>query len=184
MKKINNSIDKRFKDIELNDAVTLSTFLDPQFKNCLFSGPDTMTKIKDTIASLDNNQNNHQEDDEIINKPSSLNRSSIWKFLEDIPDNPSKVPALKSDILKDFSFYSSFKRIGLTECPLKWWKENESNFPHLAKIAKKYLSAPPSSVFSERVFSLAGNIITERRSSLLSSKAEMLVFIKSNNKFF
>ena len=61
-----------------------------------------------------------------------------------------------------------------------WWKDNTSRFPLLAKLARKYLSAPPTSVLSERLFSSAGDIYTEKRNRLSPDKAEQLLFIKGN----
>ena len=55
-------------------------------------------------------------------------------------------------------------------------------FPYLAKIVLKYLSAPPTSVPPERLFSGAGNIYDEKRNRLAPEKAEMLLFIKNNFK--
>ena len=40
--------------------------------------------------------------------------------------------------------------------PFKWWAVNFNCYPLLSKLAKKYLSAPPTSVASERVLSGAG----------------------------
>lgn len=55
--------------------------------------------------------------------------------------------------------------LGSTKCAkdrdttlLQWW-HNEFIFPRLATLARKYLTNPASSVPSERVFSLCGNII-------------------------
>lgn len=46
---------------------------------------------------------------------------------------------------------------------LEWWKTNEHVYPHLALLAKKYLSCQESSVPSEKVFSLAREIVNEKR---------------------
>ena len=43
-----------------------------------------------------------------------------------------------------------------------------------------YLGPPASSVPSERLFSTAGGVITERRARLLSDNAESLIFLKYN----
>ena len=56
-------------------------------------------------------------------------------------------------------------------------QENENNFPILAEFAKKYLSAPATSVASESVFSLARNIYDYKRTNLDPKNAEMLMFL-------
>ena len=42
--------------------------------------------------------------------------------------------------------------------PFKWWALNLKSYPLLSTLARKYLSAPPTSVASQRVFSGAGII--------------------------
>ena len=44
----------------------------------------------------------------------------------------------------------------------------------------KYLSAPPSSVSSERLFSAAGRVYTENRNRLSPDTAEKLIFLMKN----
>lgn len=63
------------------------------------------------------------------------------------------------------------------DSPLKYWGVNKIRFPTLAKIARKYLSAPCSSVESERLFSSVSHIIDENRNSL-TDNAEKLLFLK------
>ena len=64
---------------------------------------------------------------------------------------------------------------------LLWWSRNVHNYPILSKVAKRYLCIPATSVPAERVFSTAGLIINEKRSSLLPQNADMLIFL---NKTF
>jgi len=49
-------------------------------------------------------------------------------------------------------------------------------------LAKKFLSTPASSVYSERFFSEYGNIFEEKRSRLLPKSGEKLVFLHHNMK--
>ena len=63
---------------------------------------------------------------------------------------------------------------------LNWWKQNKQEFPRLQLVAKKYLSAPASSVYSERLFSEAGNVFEEKRSRLLPNTGEQLLFLHHN----
>jgi len=37
-----------------------------------------------------------------------------------------------------------------TDDPLKWWEKNARYYPNLAEMVMKYLSAPATSVYSER----------------------------------
>jgi hypothetical protein len=60
--------------------------------------------------------------------------------------------------------------------PLEWWKKNRSSFPLIAKVAQKYLSVPATEASSERVFSVASNIITKRRNRLTPEHSEDLIF--------
>lgn len=64
--------------------------------------------------------------------------------------------------------------------PLPWWRDNQSRFPLLSKVARKYMCICATSTPSERVFSAAGNIVTPVRSSLKPHKVNMLVFLARN----
>ena len=66
----------------------------------------------------------------------------------------------------------------------KYWYRHKNEWPALTRLALSYLSCPPSSVTSERVFSLAGNIVTKKRCALLPGNIGKLAFIKFNNKRF
>ena len=57
---------------------------------------------------------------------------------------------------------------------------NMLRFPLRAKLARFFLGAPPTSVPSERLFSIAGDVISDHRSSILPENAEKLIFMKCN----
>ena len=62
----------------------------------------------------------------------------------------------------------------------KWWNLNKSKYPHLASFARKYLSAPLSSVYSERLFSEAGNLYENKHNRLLPNTGENLLLLHHN----
>ena len=66
----------------------------------------------------------------------------------------------------------------------EWWKMNSTRLPMLAKLAKRLLSAPSSSVESERLFSIGGNIYTPKRNRLTAEHGEMLMFLYFNLRAF
>ena len=63
---------------------------------------------------------------------------------------------------------------------LKWWAGKKDELPLLAELAREYLCIPASSSPSERLFSHAGNIVTDTRHSLDPENVSMLIFIKEN----
>ena len=64
-----------------------------------------------------------------------------------------------------------------TEDPLRWWKGNASRFPHLQRLARRYLCRPCTSVPSERIFSAAGNTVTKGRTRLDPDTVDELLFL-------
>lgn len=73
--------------------------------------------------------------------------------------------------------------VDLSINPLDWWSKNENRYKNLIKLAKRYLGIPATEVASERVFSTAGNIITDKRKRLSEEHVEQLVFLSTNSKF-
>ena len=69
-------------------------------------------------------------------------------------------------------------KVGVFNDPLPWWKENCNRFPLVAALARQMLATPATSAQSERLFSKAGQIVTDRRSSLGSDSVELLLFFK------
>ena len=63
-----------------------------------------------------------------------------------------------------------------------WWSTHSKLYPNLATLAKQYLCIPASSMESERIWSLAGNILTKNGASLKAENLEMLIFVHHNRK--
>ena len=78
--------------------------------------------------------------------------------------------------------YKMFKPSSPDSNPLKWWKLHENQFPLLARVAKKILCVPATSVPSERVFSTAGDIVTASRANLKWYHVDKMIFLKHNMK--
>ncbi|XP_076683806.1 E3 SUMO-protein ligase ZBED1-like [Andrena cerasifolii] len=76
--------------------------------------------------------------------------------------------------------YMDDKIIEAESCILKWWRDNRTRFPKLARAAQNILGVPASQAYSERLFSRAGNIVTEKRTCLLCHRVEQLYFLSAN----
>lgn len=62
--------------------------------------------------------------------------------------------------------YLDDKILPKNQSPLEWWKLNKNSYPHLAVLARKMLNSLATCVPCERLFSVAGNILSERRTRL------------------
>jgi len=78
----------------------------------------------------------------------------------------------------DLKHYLNRPVIALNEDPMNYWF-NKSIYPSLRMIAKQYLPIVATSVPSERLFSKAGNIITENRSRVSPKHLQNLLFLNS-----
>lgn len=64
--------------------------------------------------------------------------------------------------------------------PLIWWRDNQSEFPNLARVARKWLGVCATSTASERVFSSCGLALNAKRTKLHGTTLEAQVKLKYN----
>ena len=76
----------------------------------------------------------------------------------------------------------NYKRMKVREAqdPLKWWKERQHCYPMLAALARIILCIPATFALSERIFSTATNIITNKRTSLDPEIAGDMIFLNQS----
>ena len=63
-----------------------------------------------------------------------------------------------------------------------WWNIHDESLPLLAFFGQGHLPHPVTSSKSERMFSVAGNVVTPRRACLALEYVEACVIVKSNLK--
>lgn len=66
---------------------------------------------------------------------------------------------------------------------LEWWKINEPRFPNLSQLAKAIIGIPATSTPSERLFSVAGNVVSKKRTCLNPENVDIILFLNKNLKF-
>lgn len=63
---------------------------------------------------------------------------------------------------------------------LKYWKKMQGQFPWLSALAKSILCILATSTPSERVFSIAGLVVTAKRSCLHPLRVHKIIFVHNN----
>ena len=62
---------------------------------------------------------------------------------------------------------------------MSWWNENTNLYPGLSVVARNVLCVMATSAASERNFSLAGHVVSARRSRLNSSSVNNILLMNN-----
>lgn len=76
--------------------------------------------------------------------------------------------------------YMDLPYLNLKEDPMQFWKNHFSVLDPLTELALKYACIPATSVPSERIFSKAGQIVSQRRNRLSQKNVNILIFLNKN----
>ena len=113
----------------------------------------------------------------------SKKKTSIFEYDDDVIPQQETCDQQWSELYHQVNHY---KNIRMTKEEkentnvLTWWKDHKHTFPNLFKLVKVFLHIPATSVPSERIFSLAGYIVCDRRSKILATNVDKTIFLKKN----
>lgn len=116
--------------------------------------------------------------------PPSTSKSSFSSLYDRILEEHDEPAGGTQAVVIQMQMYLKEPTMGEKDSPFQYWANNHARFPLLADVAVKFLSAPSTSVESERLFSTASNIVDEKRNRLTAERAEMLIFLKKNLPIF
>ena len=170
---------QRYSDTDTNQLLSVCSFLDPRFKKRL-TEEDMCVSIEFLKKELLDFEDS-SEDGASVSLSEPRTKQSAWSRI--LGDGPEEIPAnitTQDKITQEIESYLRLPVHDIDDCPLKWWKSEDTKFPLLAKMAKKYLCVCATSVASERVFSLAGYIASNVRNCLKPSKIDQLTFLARN----
>ena len=178
---VSASLNARFGELEKNKFCALSTFLDPRFKDSVFEHSSTRQHVTLWLQTEPVNI----VEDILYEPPKKIVHvdSDLWSNFDEhlrsnsqgSGDQPQTTP-----VITEICSYRSEPLVQRTESLLLWWIQNGERFPTLKLIARKYFSVPQTSVPSERVFSIAGEIYSKKRSCIKPKHASQLLFIHHN----
>ncbi|XP_073722443.1 zinc finger BED domain-containing protein 4-like [Misgurnus anguillicaudatus] len=181
------AVKRRFSDVEEQPIYSIATLLDPRYKNRFFSNTDTAANAKEMLMRELLSSSGEEEDHDLHEPPARKPRrdqasSSLDSIFDEIADEQALVLLNRAQVgsTAQLETYLGETTISREDKPLQYWAVNKMRFPTLAKMASRYLSAPCSSVDSERLFSSVSHIVNESRNRITADHAEMILFIEKN----
>ncbi|XP_043271191.1 E3 SUMO-protein ligase ZBED1-like [Venturia canescens] len=181
------AFEKKFGRIEYMNLLATATILDPRFKKMYFRFPEAyaraLMKLKREIQNFSMGSEQCQKEKISLiaeKKVLDLEENSLEAFHENLSrSSQSQVSTETGDLIPtDLKHYLSQPTHPYSEHPLEYW-HNNNVYPDLKKAANRYLHIVATSVPSERLFSKAGNIMTERRNRLSPKHLQELLFLSS-----
>ncbi|XP_051810923.1 zinc finger BED domain-containing protein 4-like [Acanthochromis polyacanthus] len=157
---------ERFVD---NEWLKIATALDPRFKDLKCLPKSDRERVWTTLGQLLHEQSPPRQSFE--DKPPK--KKGLLQMGSDSESDEELLP----DRL--MHLYRAEPTISIENCPLEWWSAHWRAHEKLALLACKYLTTLATTVPCERLFSVAGNIVNKKRSSLLSDNVNKLVCLNS-----
>ncbi|XP_012218110.1 zinc finger BED domain-containing protein 4-like [Linepithema humile] len=185
MLRISEALEKRFKELESNQVLAVATILDPRFKKLAFESrlkcANAINKINRlmNVASIKENVGQTAKNSGPIENNED---NDIWSFHDhqnEVQTSGYEPGSNGDEIHIELQQYINQPRIPRKNDPLGYWKMVQTAFPTLSKIAIFYANAVTSSVPSERLFSEAGIVVTDRRNRLTGERVNILLFLSS-----
>ncbi len=204
------SVRNRFGSYFSDKNLILSTYLDPRFKTtfladeycgknleetlqqwmtediCSIVSPSSICQVSES-SDLSSDSKSDEENENAFNFSFDSCFAEFKKKKKEKSKETNTQTQEESFFLSNRNFlkvemarYQELEMIKNDENSLQWWAANKGSFPKMSILAKKYLCAPPSSVQSERLFSIGGIIYSPKRNRLKSETGEMLMFLHYN----
>lgn len=193
VKELQASFKKRIATYEEKHIFEMASALDPRFKLQWAKGEKKarleaeLEKKASAISHLITKTHNtpkfsRSSDDETSQPPAKKSRQEDHEDILDVFMEQLECPSSPqvSPIKTEVSSYLSAPLLDRTKDPLAYWTSNEAQYPHLARLAAKYLAVPASSAPVERLFSIGGMTFRPDRCRLSDKVFQELMFIRSN----
>ena len=175
---------RKFSHAEQHYTMAVSTLLNPRFKKLAFADTSAVNnavrRLTAEVQTLITNKfiastSNNEEAAE-----TEVEKDTLWASFDTKVAQATSHRTDATDAFLEIKRYFETKVIERKSDPLLWWRSNGGQFPHVMEVAQKYLAIPGSSVPSERLFSKAGELVSQRRSCLKPKTIDMILFLNKN----
>ena len=181
------NLSSRYQLFEVSHLIEMSCFTDPRFKSMPFLQKEEAEQLQEDVLDklmldVDPWEEEQKEDFEADEQPPSKKaKTGLGKLLSGLYSKPTKkTTSVREQTENEIKRYVDEEPPDIDINPLTWWKMHQSRFPRIAALARNNLCIPATSTPCERLFSTAGDIITNKRARLDPENASMLCFLAEN----
>lgn len=182
------SLKRRYSDVEGNYLYAAASLLDPRFRSAPFLDSSCFEQTKAKIieemmavSEAGSISTEEPQEEPLSSAPgTSKPTKGLWSYYKDYFTKGEQVSGVSSSCDSELNQYLGEKNLDPKdgEKVSHYW--TNSVYPTLKRAALKYLCVPPCTVFSERLFSTAGNICDQKRNRLDPERIKMIVFLNKN----
>ncbi|XP_019354625.1 zinc finger BED domain-containing protein 6 [Alligator mississippiensis] len=185
---------RQIMEIRSQEHYILATYMDPRFKNNMAafmpSGDSSLhcwtQRLIDEVAEniRDTGETSTGQRQQQCEGSASDQGRSLWDSLEDFglisvaPASQDSAKAQAAQIVE--GYLQDTVLMSASAEPLLYWQLKRDVWLPLFQVAVQHLSCPPSSLYSEQLFTTAATIVKNRRTCLSTGSVESLAFIKMN----
>ena len=106
--------------------------------------------------------------------------NDVYDFIDSVcSSTETTVPIITAEkaASAELNHYWALSKLGSKEDPLCWWANHTTFLPLMSQVARRLLCTQATTGVSERIFSVSGNVISEKLSRLTCEKATDLIFL-------
>uniref|UniRef100_A0A2H1V4M5 SFRICE_019699 n=1 Tax=Spodoptera frugiperda TaxID=7108 RepID=A0A2H1V4M5_SPOFR len=187
LNRLNHNVNARFRDFESNTLYADTAILDPRFKQKAFRTPEAYRRANENLRRRVAEVRIQVPITPIVDVQEQLppeepvqSSSSIWEEFDVEMSRTTRPECSVAAGIKELDKYLLEEPLNRKEDPLKWWHSRKHIYPHLYTVVLSRLCIQATSVSCERVFSSAGQVVSDRRRLLKPSKITQMLFLHHN----
>ncbi|XP_041093484.1 E3 SUMO-protein ligase ZBED1-like [Polyodon spathula] len=183
-----------YSDPQVNRTLNLACALDPRFRGLDFLSQadrvETFDLLKREASELGKGGDGAEQerggetrdDAPPAPKKPKPSGSGIEFLLGDLCSVRSGLGgSARQQAEQEIGSFQTSEASSLCQEPLNWWKVHRSQYPLLARAARKFLAVPATAVPADWVFTEKGGGVYRKRAGLSPEHIDLMVFLHGNN---
>lgn len=192
VRELQSGVRSRMGNVKYSTRLAISTILDPPFKMLPFQNQDANAKkaligsVADLISKINEKVKGSNDVVEVESPAKKVQEVqeklnfSVWdSFDKCVSVHVPVEPSNSSRAIVEVQRYLEDGLLPRHENPMLWWSQQKYNYPYLSVLVRHKCCTVPY----ERLFSKAGNVLTDRRTRLTAGKLQKLLFLNVTNQY-